>query len=66
MQADNEGVGFKGVGRDTPAVDSEESIGNCKGSALFAIDKRVVLREALPQCCRLFDEIGVIPRLRAI
>ena len=51
------------VGGQREPVDSQEGVGDREGSALVAVDERVVLRQALPQGRGFGDEVGVVAGL---
>jgi hypothetical protein len=53
-----------GGGCELCAVDREKRIGGGKGSALIAVEERVVLGQALPKGRDFFDEIGIVAGLR--
>ena len=51
------------VGCQREPVDSQEGVGDREGSALVAVDERVVLRQALPEGGGFGDEVGVVAGL---
>ena len=59
----NEAVGFLRSGGEPHAVDGEKRLHGCERDALVAIQGRMVLREALPECGSFLNPAGIIASL---
>src|SRR5712692_1685116 len=59
-------VGLFGVRREVQAVDGKKRIRGGESRPLVAIDKGLILSQALPKRGGFLDEIGVIASLRPI
>jgi hypothetical protein len=66
VKGGNKNVGLLGVRRETCTVDCEKSIRGSESCALVAVDKRMVLREALPERRGFSDQVGIITGLRPV
>lgn len=60
----HEVVRFLSAGRELRAIDGEKRICGGKSRALVAVEKRVALRQALPQRGGFLDEAVVVTGLR--
>ena len=66
VEGRDKGIRFFRAGRKTRTVDGEKRIRGGEGRFFVAVDKGMVLREALPEGGGLLDQVGVITGLRAI
>ena len=66
VEVGNENIGLLGIRRETRAVDGQKSVRGGESSPLVAVNKRMVLREALPERGGFLDQIGVMPGLRPV
>lgn len=64
VECGNERVSLLGVRRQSRAIDGEKGVRSSECRALVAVDKGMILREALPQRCRFLNQVGVITGLR--
>jgi hypothetical protein len=66
VEARDEIPGLLSACGETRAVDGKKGVRGGKGCALVAVDEGMVLRQALPECGGLLDQVGVITGLRPV
>jgi len=55
MQADDENKGLLSISIPTSTINRHKRVADRKGRVLFVVNKRMDLRQALPESSRLFD-----------